>query len=1037
MTRLIFFLRIQPSTPHFVKNYFCLRTPYNLILRYIKEMKRFLSITVVLIVLTCKLNAQRTAAFDDKIKLYNTALELYDKQLYNAAISNFMEYLPFATDPVNISDVEYYIASCKLKLLHNNALSNMLDFMERYPNSRKLNHANLEVGDYYFNIAKHKTALGYYKKVDKSNLTSVEREQLSFRLGYCYFKAGKIKEAKETLYILTTSDNPYRKDATYYYGYVCYLDKEYKEALRAFKQIDDDNIGAVKLYIAEIYYLMGEHQKSIDYAQGKDFAELNPKRDLLLGKCYYRLGNYEKAEEYFDKSKYKIDELSNSEAYEIGYTYYSNNNCIKSSLLFEKIANAGDAMAQSASYHLGDCFLKVGKKQNAFNAFYEAQRTEFNKNIQEEAMFTYARLAHELEYTSKAVAAYQKFIENFPKSVYKNEASKNLANLLYSSSDYRSALAVLENMTISDDATKELYQKILFLRAQELYLQKDYANSEAMFQKSLNNKVDNATAGQCYYWLGEIYYNKGNNETARYNYQRFMDNAESKKAKFYPEALYGIAYTYYNQQKYAEAANYFNRYKTSVGYTLPENMFHDATLRLGDCYFALSNYNQALDAYTYIISNKKAGADYAMYQQGMIYGLQGKQTNKINILKKISRDFPNSPYIPDAIFQTADVYLNMENYVEAERQLKYLIEDYPNSKWVKESHVKLASLYYRQGEYNKAIEEYKYIVKTYPGTPEAQKAMRNAELAYKKQGQVKEYLDWAKTVPNTNITSSKEDSLYYDAAYRKYTLNDCPGAINDFKAYINNFANGFFLIEANYFIAQCYIKEKNDDASITHLKYVADNQNSEYKEDAILKLCNYYILKKDCENGLPYYQMLEKYANNTLSIRKSLFYQIQCYNKSGNTGMAAEKSKQLLRYDQLSNTEKGLCNNTIGRSLLDSGFYNSAKVYFGRTLKNQQDEYAAEAKYFEAYIRYSQDSLDKCRKSIMEFNHQFSNYDYWLGKTFILFSDYYVKKGDVFQAKATLNSVLENFDNPEILAIAREKLAILEGKKEEDGATDE
>src|SRR6187401_2665983 len=100
--------------------------------------------------------SQKTAANEDKIKLYNTALELYDKQLYNAAISNFNDYLPYATDAVNISDVEYYIASCKLKLMHNNALANMLDFIERYPQSRKVNNANLEIGDYYFNIAKFK-----------------------------------------------------------------------------------------------------------------------------------------------------------------------------------------------------------------------------------------------------------------------------------------------------------------------------------------------------------------------------------------------------------------------------------------------------------------------------------------------------------------------------------------------------------------------------------------------------------------------------------------------------------------------------------------------------------------------------------------------------------------------------------------------------------------------------------------------------------------------------------------------------------------
>ena len=109
-----------------------------------------------------------------------------------------------------------------------------------------------------------------------------------------------------------------------------------------------------------------EYQKAVDYAAGKNFEGLNKNRDMLLGKCYYRLKNYDKALEYFEKSNYKLSELNNAEAYEIGYSYFVNKNCIKSSELFEKIANAGDVLAQSASYNLAECFLKVGKKQNAF-----------------------------------------------------------------------------------------------------------------------------------------------------------------------------------------------------------------------------------------------------------------------------------------------------------------------------------------------------------------------------------------------------------------------------------------------------------------------------------------------------------------------------------------------------------------------------------------------------------------------------------------------------------------------------------------------
>jgi len=102
-------------------------------------MKKYI-LLLLLMAFFAKNYAQQTVANQDKIKLYNTAIELYDKQLYNAAITNFNDYLPYASDAVNISDVEYYIASCKLKLLHNNALANMLDFMERYPQSRKTNN---------------------------------------------------------------------------------------------------------------------------------------------------------------------------------------------------------------------------------------------------------------------------------------------------------------------------------------------------------------------------------------------------------------------------------------------------------------------------------------------------------------------------------------------------------------------------------------------------------------------------------------------------------------------------------------------------------------------------------------------------------------------------------------------------------------------------------------------------------------------------------------------------------------------------------
>jgi outer membrane protein assembly factor BamD (BamD/ComL family) len=199
-----------------------------------------------------------------------------------------------------------------------------------------------------------------------------------------------------------------------------------------------------------------------------------------------------------------------------------------------------------------------------------------------------------------------------------------------------------------------------------------------------------------------------------------------------------------------------------------------------------------------------------------------------------------------------------------------------------------------------------------------------------------------------------------------------------------------------------------------------------------------YLKTHDCENGQIYYEKLEKYSSSQNTSKFAILQQILCHKKSGSRDKAKDKAEQLLKYAPLSNMEKGESNNAIARFYLNDSSYVGAKSYFNKTLKNQQDIYAAEAKYYQAYMHYMQDSLDKCKKSIDQFSNQFSNFDYWLDMTFILLSDYYLKKGDMFQAKATLNSILEDSRDQEIKDIARRKLDALEpAKKQRDGLIDE
>jgi TolA-binding protein len=78
-----------------------------------------------------------------------------------------------------------------------------------------------------------------------------------------------------------------------------------------------------------------------------------------------------------------------------------------------------------------------------------------------------------------------------------------------------------------------------------------------------------------------------------------------------------------------------------------------------------------------------------------------------------------------------------------------------------------------------------------------------------------------------------------------------------------------------------------------------------------------------------------------------------------------------------------------------------------------------------AQLEFENAKYDVCEKSIFALSENYASYDYWVAKGFLLLSDVYVKKGNTFQAKQTLQSIIDNYEGKDLVAIAREKLALI------------
>ncbi len=89
--------------------------------------------------------------------------------------------------------------------------------------------------------------------------------------------------------------------------------------------------------------------------------------------------------------------------------------------------------------------------------------------------------------------------------------------------------------------------------------------------------------------------------------------------------------------------------------------------------------------------------------------------------------------------------------------------------------------------------------------------------------------------------------------------------------------------------------------------------------------------------------------------------------------------------------------------------------------------FGAESKYHVAELLYADGKTDEAEKVVNAFIDLNSPHAYWTGKVFLLLSDISVKKGDTFQAKATLQSLIDYYTVKDdgIIEEARAKLSKL------------
>lgn len=974
--------------------------------------------------------AQKTNVYLNPQLTLNDARELFKAEKYVAAQKKYKEcidlYKPYSEERV---ESEFYLAYCAYELFNEDAENLLLQFVQVHPESNKSNLAFFLIGNNFYRSKNFKQAIKYYEATDEKQLEKSLQHELKFKLGYCYFVKNDFEKAKPLFYAVKDIDNQYAPPATYYYSHIAYIEKKYETALEGFKKFGKSSTfgPVVPYYIAQIYFFQKKYELVIDYGQKiLDSASAKKTSEIsrLIGDSYVKLYKYEEALPYLEKYVNDKGRMHRDDFYEYAYVYYQTKKYEKAIEYFQKsITEEQDSITQLSYYNLADCLLKSGKKEFARNAFLNASKINIDEKIKEDALFNYAKLAYELESDPfhNSITAFRNFLKTYPQSDKYDEAFNFLVNAFLRSRNYTEALNVLEEMENKTIQLKTAYQRLSYLKASEYFNNANYSMAIEFYNKAMKFTPDRITLGKTIFWKAESYYRLNEINEAIVIFNEFLATGGSGYQEFYNHANYNVGYCYFNQKNYEESGKYFRKY-IQLAQPAEGKKITDAHIRVADGFFvnrdflaALEFYSKAEEAGNYLI-------DYVTYQKAVVLGLLGKNDEKILHLKNLVSQYPKSTYIDKSLYELADSYLMKNDNDQALVYFKSLLSNHENSLLIKKAQMKLALIYSNTDQDDKAIESFQEIIKKYPNTNESQQALNSLRDIYVQSGKIADFEKFVSATPNLKYSSAALDSAAFESAELMYIKEDCKNAVIALANYIQKYPMAIFSTQANYYKADCEYKLGNLDEALKNYEFVASLSLNNYTEKSVARAAYIHNKKKQYQESKKYFIQLEQVSQSSAMQFDASWGIMKNSFRTEDYEMAIEYANKLISDEKSSNDQLNEARFIKGKSYLITGRDSLGLKELRETVKTTKSERGAEAKYLIAEYYYKNKVYDVSIKHIKELLDQDPSYDYWVTNSYILYGEIFYAQDDVFNARETLQSVIDNSENAELVKKAKDKL---------------
>lgn len=965
--------------------------------------------------------AQRPAP--DAQRAYASAVQLYDQKLYAEALPAFEAFREAYPYHVLQAQALYFEARSALAEDRERTAVRLFETLERdHPHHPRAGEARLQLAQYFLNTDQPEAARDQLTAIVETPSSPEQAARSLYLLGQSERNRGNLDTAL-THFEEVRTDYPNTEVAPaafYALGSVHVRRQQYSEAASAFEALGEQypnspfsqNLGTA---LAEVYYRLEEYENAADELRRRlDGLEGSTRARalFLLGEASNHLRRGEDAVVHYREV---IDEHPQSAyvgpaRYGLAWHYHRAGEYGQAADGFARIRrDEHGALSEKAAYYEAVNRSLAGAPERAVELYQTVAEQQSGRRA-EEALFEAGLLQYQQEEYKSAAAFFRALIRDHPEADRVGDAYFWLGNAYLGTNRLERALQAYRQAERREAAPDSLLREARFQKAWVQYDDGRFEEAASEFLALAESHPGSRRGQDALFWGADSHFQRGNLPRARALFQQYLDaHADGPHAD---GARYALAWTYFKQNQYETAARVFRQFLEAYQGTDSSIPYEqDARLRLADCYFALTRYDDAIQAYRRVGG---PGAEYATYQAGEALYYAGRTDEALRTLRRYVDQNPGSDWHPQALYRLATILFQEQDYDGARQYYQEFLNRYPDHQLAPEVQYGIGDSYYNAGDMENAVAAYRRVLEEYPTTATADEAASGLFFALSAADQGARAENIIAEIGQNSPDENLEDRLRFHRAKAAYQTGDTDKSLNLFREFVRTTSTESLLAQSYYYLGLLYAdRDATTEAKNYLQQLVNEHPDTEVSAEGALRLGDMYLEEEAYENAAEAYGRAAESEQISTELRAQALY---------GRSMAL---LQLDRNDEAQTLLDELLENSQGGPLQTAAQLGLGRIYekenrpeealrlYQSVVESTDSETGAEALYRRGRLLREQNDPRAAIKELDRMSSLYAGHPDWIARSLVEQARAYRQLNQPGQAAQLYDEVIQSYpDTP-------------------------